>query len=70
VRNEGRVLALALTASEAAFLRALQSGQTLVEAIAAALSEDPAFNPGATLQTFIAQRTLTGFSTNETDQHV
>lgn len=70
VRSEERVLALALTASEAAFLLALQSGQTLAEAIAAALSEDPAFNPGATLQTFIAQRTLTGFSMNETDQQV
>lgn len=70
VRSEGRVLALALTASEAAFLRALQSGQTLAAAITAALNEDPAFNPGATLQAFIAQRTLTGFSTNETAQQV
>ena len=70
VRSEGRVLALALTASEAAFLRALQSAHTLAEAIATALTEDPAFNPGATLQTFIAQRTLTGFSTNKTAQQV
>ncbi|MBL8416291.1 MAG: putative DNA-binding domain-containing protein [Propionivibrio sp.] len=70
VRSEGRVSALALTASEAAFLRALQSGQTLAEAITAALSEDPAFNPGATLQAFIVQRTLTGFSMNETDHRL
>jgi hypothetical protein len=69
VRSEGRVLALALTAGQAAFLRVLQSGQTLAVAIAAALGEDPAFNPGATLQTFIAQRTLTGFSTNEAKQY-
>ena len=68
VRRAGRVSALALTTGEAAFLRALQSGQTLAEAIAATLTEDPAFNPGATLQAFIAQRTLTGFSMNEAKQ--
>lgn len=70
VRNEGRVLPLALTGSEAAFLSALRSGQTLAEAITAALNEDRTFNPGATLLAFIAQRTLTGFSANETAQKV
>jgi len=69
VRSEGRVLAMPLTASAAAFLRALQSAHTLAEAIAAALSEDPAFNPGVTLQALIAQRTLTGFSKNEAKQY-
>ncbi len=65
VRSEGRISALDLTTGQAAFLRALQSGQRLAEAIAAALREDPAFNPGTTLQAFIAQRTLSGFSMNE-----
>ena len=66
-RSEGNVFAVALSAGEAAFLRALQARLALVEAIATALATDAAFNPGTTLQRLVALRVLTGFQENNNE---
>jgi hypothetical protein len=60
-RSAGSVFAVSLSTGEAVFLRALQAGQALGEAIAMALGCDAAFNPGAALQRLLALHTLTGF---------
>ena len=65
VRVDGRVSVRALSVGEAVFLRALQSGQSLAQGIAVALSEDPGFKPAATLQGFVADRVLSGFRLDE-----
>lgn len=67
VRIDGSVSALALSAGEAAFLSALHSGQVLAQAIALAMHDDLAFNPGAALQRFVALRVLAGFEENENE---
>jgi hypothetical protein len=66
-RSEGSVFAVSINAGEAAFLRALQAAQSLVDAIAMALAADNNFNPGATLQRLIALHTLTGFQENKNE---
>lgn len=65
VRCEGKVFAVALDAGEASFLRALQAGQTLADAIADALAQDATFNAGTALQRLVALHVLTGFQENE-----
>ena len=62
VRSEGRVSVLTLGAGEAVFLRALQSGQPLGQAIVMAMKAADGFNPAVALHRFINTGTLTGFT--------
>lgn len=67
VRCEGRVFAVALDAGEARFLRALQTGQALADAITGALDQDRTFNAGSALHRLIGLHALTGFQENENE---
>ena len=70
IRSEGSVSVQELSVGEAVFLRELRSGQSLGEAIRAALMDEEEFNPGATLKDFISSRTLSGFFLPESTQDI
>lgn len=69
-RSEGSVSVRELSVGEAAFLRELQCGQSLGEAIRAALIDEEDFNPGVALKDFTASRTLSGFFLPESTQDI